>query len=79
VTNILSVTALASRLPDAEIASKTALILGEAQGLVYLTGLPNVSAILVAEDGRHLVSGDFEKRAYVPSISSFTERFRTPA
>ena len=79
LTNVLSVTVVAPRLPDAEIHAKTALILGEVQGLAYLADLPDVSSLLVIEDGRLLMSGAFEERAYVPSISNFAERFRIPA
>ncbi len=77
-TTILSATVVAPRLPDAEIYAKTALILGETAGLAYLHQIPGISAILVTEDGRHLMSGEFEKKAYVSS-SNFTERFRIPA
>ena len=55
---------IAPRLPDAEIHAKTALILGETQGLAYLNNLPGVSAMLVTDDGRQLFSGHFEEKAY---------------
>lgn len=81
-TNIYSVTVLADRLPDAEIYAKTALILGEAQGLAYLSQLTGAAALVVTDDGRHLTTGNFEKKAYVPSStvpgSSFAARFATP-
>jgi thiamine biosynthesis lipoprotein len=79
LTNVLSVTVVAPRLPAAEIHAKTALILGEAQGLAYLSALPDVSALLVTEDGRQVMSGGFEEKAYDPSISNFADRFRNPA
>jgi thiamine biosynthesis lipoprotein len=78
VTDILSVTVVAARLPDAEIYAKTALILGEAEGRTYLDGLQNISAIMVTEDDRHLMCGHFEDRAYVSS-TNWAERFGTPA
>ncbi len=77
-TNVLSVTVIAPRLPDAEIYAKTALILGEAQGLAYLNNLTGLAALLVCEDGRQCMTASFEERAYVPS-NSFTDRFRTAA
>ncbi len=82
-TNIYSVTVLADRLPAAEIYAKTALILGEEQGLVYLNQLSGAAALVVTDDGRHLTTGNFEQKAYVPSStlprSSFAERFAAPA
>ncbi len=78
VTNLMGVTVLAPRLPDAEIHAKTALILGEQQGLAYLDTCPSCSAILVTEDGRQLLSGSFEEKAYVSS-GTFADRFRIPA
>jgi FAD:protein FMN transferase len=82
VTNIYSVTVLADRLPDAEIYAKTALILGEEQGLAYLNQLSGAAALVVTDDGRHLTTGNFEQKAYVPSStvrgSSFAARFATP-
>ena len=81
-TNIYSVTVLADRLPDAEIYAKTALILGEEQGLAYLNQLTGAAALVVTDDGRHLTTGNFEQKAYVPSStlggSSFAARFATP-
>ena len=78
-TNIYSVTVLADRLPDAEIHAKTALILGEEQGLAYLNQLTGAAALVVTDDGRHLTTGNFEQKAYVPSStlpgSSFAARF----
>ncbi len=78
LTNVLSATVIAPRLPDAEIHAKTALILGEEQGAAYLTVLPNVSACLVLDDGRRLMCGKFEERAYVPSSNNFAARFQVP-
>lgn len=81
-TNIYSVTVLADRLPDAEIHAKTALILGEVHGLAYLNQLTGAAALVVTDDGRHLTTGNFEQKAYVPSStlpgSSFAARFATP-
>lgn len=73
-TDLLSVTVVAPRLPDAEIHAKCALILGETQGLAYLNERPEVAALLVTNDGRHLTSGALENKAYVSS-RPFTGRF----
>jgi thiamine biosynthesis lipoprotein len=74
-TDVLSVTVVAPRLPDAEIHAKTALILGSVQGLKYLSRLDGVSGMISTEDGQHMMCGGFEEEAYVPAISNFTERF----
>ncbi len=79
VTNILSVTVVASRLPDAEIYAKTALILGEEQGVAYLDALSDVSFLLVTADGRHVLNDTFKENAYVPSHDNFADRFQTQA
>lgn len=75
-TNLVSVTVIASRLPDAEIHAKCALILGETDGLAYLNERPGISAIVVTSDGRQLINGPFEEKAYVSS-RPFADRFRT--
>ena len=77
-TNLLSVTAVAPRLPDAEIHAKCALILGEHDGLAYLRAQPHVAALLVTDDGRHLISGRLEEKAYVSS-QPFLNRFQPSA
>ncbi len=77
-TNILSATVVGRRLPDVEIYAKTALILGESEGLAYLNRLSDVSAILVTDDGRQLMSDSFEESAYVSS-GNYADRFRTQA
>ncbi len=74
VTNILSATVVAPRLPDAEIYAKTALILGEAQGTAYLETLSDIDFMLVTDDGRHLINRSFEEKAYVPSHDNFANR-----
>lgn len=79
VTSVVSVTVVSPRLPDAEIHAKTALILGEVQGVEYLNEQTDASAMMVTDDGRYLLCGGFEEEAYVPSTSDFTERFRVPA
>lgn len=79
VTNILSATVVAPRLPDAEIYAKTALILGEEQGTAYLETLSDIDFMLVTDDGRHLISRSFEEKAYVPSHDNFANRFRAQA
>ncbi len=78
LTDVVSVTVVAPRLPDAEIHAKTALILGEDQGAAYLSEHPQMSAVLVMEDGRLRLCGGFEERAYVPSTSNFAGRFGAP-
>lgn len=77
-TDLLSVTVLAPRLPDAEIHAKCVLILGEAQGLAYLNKHPQLAALLSTEDGRHLTSGRMEEKAYVSS-QPFINRFQPHA
>jgi len=77
-TNILSATVLASRLPDAEIYAKTALILGEEEGLAYLRTLPSLSWLLISADGRQQFNDSFEKQAYAPASNNFADRFQVP-
>jgi thiamine biosynthesis lipoprotein len=76
LTDVLSVTVIGSRLPDAEIAAKVALILGEQEGLAYLKSQPQLSALLVKADGHQLTCGKFEEKAYVYS-RNFTDNFIT--
>lgn len=73
-TDLVSVTVVAPRLPHAEIYAKVALILGHRAGLAYLAAQPDVSALLVAVDGRQFTSGIFEEKAYVYS-TNFTDSF----
>ncbi len=73
ITNIVSATVVAPALPDAEIYAKTALILGEADGLAYLATLPDSAAILVTEDGRQVHSGNLQDKSNVP-FNPFPER-----
>jgi thiamine biosynthesis lipoprotein len=56
-TDLLSVTVAGSRLPDVEIEAKTALILGREAGLARLAERPELTALLVTEDGSLLTSG----------------------
>ena len=77
-TNILSATVVASRLPDAEIYAKTALILGQEEGPAYLRTLPSLSWLLISSDGRQQFSDSFEKQAYAPASSNFADRFQIP-
>jgi thiamine biosynthesis lipoprotein len=67
VTDLVSVTVVAPRLPEAEIHAKVALILGQSKGLAYLSTQSNVSALLVANDGGQVIHGNFEDKAYVYS------------
>lgn len=72
VTGVVSATVVTRRLADAEIHAKTALILGEDAGLAYLDRQPDISAILVTEDGRRLHSGSNEGVIRVP-FDTFAE------
>ncbi len=76
VTDLLSVTVIAPRLPDAEIQAKVALILGEDKGLAYLEAQPKLSALLVTTNGRTITCGSFEEKAYDYS-HQFSETFLT--
>jgi thiamine biosynthesis lipoprotein len=76
ITDLLSVTVIGPRLPDAEIHAKVALILGAEKGLAYLATQPDVSALLVATDDKQLIYGNFEEKAYVYS-HNFTDTFIT--
>ncbi len=67
VTDLVSVTVIGPELPAAEIHAKVALILGKQEGLAYLAAQPNLSALLVTIDGRHLPYNAFEDKAYVYS------------
>ena len=73
ITNIVSATVVAPVLPDAEIHAKTALILGEVDGLAYLATLPDSAAILVTEDGRQVHSGNLQDKSNVP-FNPFPDR-----
>jgi thiamine biosynthesis lipoprotein len=75
ITNIVSATVIAPRLPDAEIHAKTALILGEKDGVAYLDGIPGITSILITDDGRQVWTGHFEEKAYV-TANNFADRFR---
>lgn len=76
VTDLVSVTVISSRLPEAEIFAKVALILGSRAGLAYLEAQPNLSALLVATNGRQITCGLLEEKAYVYS-TDFSKRFVT--
>lgn len=73
-TDLISVTVIAPRLPDAEIYAKVALILGEKKGMAYLLAQPNVAALLVTNTGRQIPCGPFEGKAYVYS-NEFANNF----
>lgn len=75
-TDLVSVTVIASRLPEAEIHAKVALILGSTQGLSYLKQQPDTSALLVTATGEQLSCGTFEEKAYVYS-HDFSKTFFT--
>ena len=53
-TDVLSATVLAPSAAEAEVAAKTALLLGSAAGLAWLAERPDLTGILVLEDGRVL-------------------------
>jgi thiamine biosynthesis lipoprotein len=74
VTDLVSVTVIAPRLPEAEIHAKVALILGQTKGLAYLATQPNLSALLVTDDGHPITYGSLEDKAYVYS-NNFTDTF----
>jgi thiamine biosynthesis lipoprotein len=65
VSNLASVTIIASRLPDAEIHAKVVLILGEEAGMDYLAKQSTLATIMVTIDGRQLTYGNLEGNAYV--------------
>jgi FAD:protein FMN transferase len=59
-TDVLSATVIAPDLIWAEIAAKTAFILGGQAGLAWLEERPALAGILVLEDGRSLFSARME-------------------
>jgi thiamine biosynthesis lipoprotein len=59
-TDVLSATVIAPDLIWAEIAAKTAFILGSHAGLAWIEERPALAAILVLEDGRSLFSARME-------------------
>ncbi len=64
-TDALSVSVVTDRTVLAEIYAKVALILGAAQGLAYLRGLPGVEGLIYTADSRVL---------YTPGFDSILER-----
>jgi thiamine biosynthesis lipoprotein len=60
-TDVLSATVIAPTVMEAEMAAKTALILGSQQGLGWLAIQPAFAGLLVLEDGRILCGDNFEK------------------
>jgi thiamine biosynthesis lipoprotein len=76
VTDLVSVTIISPRLPEAEIFAKVALILGAGAGLAYLEAQSGVSGLMVTKDGRQIIYGSLEEKAYVYS-SDFSDRFVT--
>ena len=59
-TDVLSATVIAPDLIWAEIAAKTAFILGSQAGLAWIEERPALAAVLVLEDGRGLFSTRME-------------------
>jgi len=76
VTDLVSVTVIGSSLPAAEVHAKVSLILGQTQGLAYLSAQANVSALLVTNDGHSITYGPFKEKAYVYS-DNFNNEFVT--
>jgi thiamine biosynthesis lipoprotein len=73
-TDLVSVTVIGSRLPEAEIHAKVALILGQTKGLAYLSAQSNLSALLVTIAGHPITYGPLEEKAYVYS-NNFNNEF----
>ncbi len=55
-SDVVSATVVAPTAVDAEVAAKTVLILGSADGLAWLEANPNLACLLILEDGRVLYS-----------------------
>jgi len=75
-TDLVSVTVIGSSLPAAEIHAKVALILGQTQGLAYLSAQANISALLVTATGHPITYGSLKEKAYVYS-DNFNNEFVT--
>lgn len=74
ITDLVSVTVIAPRLPDAEIYAKVTLILGQTKGLAYLSAQPDVSALLVSNDVPPIIYGNLKEKSYVYS-NNFNKEF----
>ena len=61
VTDVLSATVVASSAREAEVAAKTALILGSRAGLAWIEARPSLAALLVLEDRRIVRSQRLER------------------
>jgi thiamine biosynthesis lipoprotein len=60
-SDLLSVTVIAPEVEKAEAAAKAVLILGSQAGLDWLKEHPELSGLLVRQDGGVVYAGDFEK------------------
>lgn len=60
-TDLISVTAIAPTVVDAEMAAKVILILGSQQGLDWLENQPGMAALIVLADGNIFESNHFNK------------------
>ncbi len=60
-TDVLTATAIAPTVMQAETVAKTLLILGSENALFWLDAHPEFDALLVLEDGQRLMSENFEK------------------
>jgi thiamine biosynthesis lipoprotein len=56
ISDVWSATVVAPSLQIAELAAKTAVILGSAEGLRWIERRPNLAALFVLEDGTRLDS-----------------------
>jgi thiamine biosynthesis lipoprotein len=61
VTDVLSATVVASSAREAEMAAKTALILGSRTGLAWIEARPSLAALLVLEDRQIVRSRRLER------------------
>jgi len=60
-TDVFSATVIAPDVRQAEMATKTALILGSQAGLAWLEAQTSLTGMLVLEDGQVLQDSRFEK------------------
>jgi thiamine biosynthesis lipoprotein len=66
-TDVVTVTVIAPDALQAEMAAKTALILGSGPGLEWLAARPEFPALLVLETGEFLYSHHFEDYFWRPA------------
>jgi len=63
-TDVFTVTVLAARALDAEVAAKRVLLEGSEAGLAWIDARPHLAAIVVRDDGSVLRSRRFEGHSY---------------